>query len=348
MDIYILNQSFEKIGVIDTYSSIIWTKRYYTAGDFELYMPASQEILNLIQIDYYLQRVDDDSLMIVENIEIQTDAENGNFIIISGRSAESILARRIVWKQTNLNGTAENAIRKIINENFISPQDSKRKINNLVLGSANGFSETIEQQLTGSNVMAWLETVCKTYGYGWKVVLEKYKFVFKLYNGKNLTYGNSDGNNFVVFSPEFDNLINSNYKFNTQNYKNAALVLGEGEGTARARAELGAATDLNRYEIFVDARDLSTNNGEIAAAEYSNMLNERGKQKIAEQTTTTEFDGVIDTDGIYKYKQDYNLGDIVQTINEYGIAATSRIIEIIENEDENGRQIVPTFEEWRV
>lgn len=348
MDIYVLNQSFEKIGIVDTYKSIIWTKRYYSAGDFELYLPASADILNLIQIDYYLQRVDDDSIMIVENIEIQTDAENGDFIIISGRSAESILSRRIVWNQTNLNTTAENAIRKIINENLISPQDSKRKINDLVLGAANGFTEKIEQQVTGTNVATWLETVCKTYGYGWKIALESNKFLFTLYKGKNLTYSNTDGNIFVVFSPEFDNLINSNYKFNTQNYKNSALVLGEGEGTARTRAEIGTATDLDRYETFVDARDLSTNNGEISAAEYKNMLSERGKQKIAEQTTTTEFDGNIETDGVYKYKQDYNLGDVVQIENDYGITATSRIIEIIENEDENGHKVVPTFEKWEV
>ena len=40
MDLYILNKNFEKIGLIDTYESVIWTTRYYTYGDFELYIPA--------------------------------------------------------------------------------------------------------------------------------------------------------------------------------------------------------------------------------------------------------------------------------------------------------------------
>lgn len=347
MDIYILNKSLEKIGVIDSYNSLIWVKRYYKAGDFELFVPATVENFELLQEDFYLQRDDDDRAMIIEKIQLQTDAEQGNHIIVSGRSLESILARRVIWGQTILNDTVENAIRRVITENCISPADISRKISGLELAAPLGLAATIQQQTRGDNIAEWLETVCRTYGYGWKITINNGRFVFSLFEGVDRTYGNAAGNPFVVFSPNFDNLVNSNYLKDKQNYKNVALVLGEGEGKARASAAVGTAAGLERYEIYVDARDISSNNGEISAAEYGNLLTERGKQRIAEQKTTTAFDGEVDAAGVYTYKKDFDIGDIVQIENEYGITAESRIVEMIENEDESGWRTVPTFEQWQ-
>ena len=346
MEIYVLNKSLERIGVVDDYASIIWAKRYFSAGDFELYLPASAEMLELLREDYYLQRDDDDRAMIIEDIQIQTDAELGNFLIVSGRSLESILSRRIVWQQTTLTGTAENAIRRIITENCINPAQEERVINRLRLAAANGFTETLEQQLTGENVAEWLETVCKSYGYGWKIVIEGGEFVFYLYRGTDHTYDNAENNPFVVFSPDFDNLVNSNFQYSKRNYKNAALIHGEGEGAARTSSTVGIAVDLDRYELYVDARDISSNDGEISAEEYTNLLTERGVQSLTEYTQTTSYDGEVDTNGVYVYGVDFNIGDLVQIENEYGFTATSRIIEIIENEDSNGYKVVPTFSEW--
>ena len=37
MDLYITNPKFELVGVIDSYTSLIWTERYNDCGDFEIY-----------------------------------------------------------------------------------------------------------------------------------------------------------------------------------------------------------------------------------------------------------------------------------------------------------------------
>jgi hypothetical protein len=351
MDIYVLNTDLERIGIIDNYISLIWTKRYYKPGDFEMYLPASVEMLEILKHNYYLMREDDDRIMIIERVEIKTDAENGDHIIISGRSAESLLSRRIVWEQTNLSGTVESCIRQIIDENCITTtaSDARRKIPLLSLGTETGFTETMTQQLRGDNVAEWLETVCMKYGWGWKIVIENNNFVFYLYAGADRTYGNAAGNTFVVFSPDYDNLINSNYAHDTTNFKNAALVLGEGEGAARrgVAAELIGGSYLNRYEMYVDARDVSSNDGEIPIHEYYELLLERGTQALSENTITELFDGEVDP-GSYKCKSDYDIGDIIQIKNEYSIEGTTRIIEIIETDDDTGYKIVPTLQEWEV
>ena len=60
--------------------------------------------------------------------------------------------------------------------------------------------------------------------------------------------------------------------------------------------------------------------------------------------SVTSFTGNIIVGVNYIYKKDYNLGDIVSIINEYGISIKARICEILENQDENGYSMEPTFE----
>ena len=72
--------------------------------------------------------------MIIKNLQLSTDIENGDFYCVTGRELKFLLHQRIVWKQTTLTGTAEDAIRRLINENAITPTDTKRVIPNLMLG----------------------------------------------------------------------------------------------------------------------------------------------------------------------------------------------------------------------
>lgn len=343
MEFNIFNKNLEWIGVMDYFKSAIWTPRYYNVGDFELYVGAAQPTLELLQMDYYVTREDDDMTCIIERPNIVTDSDGGKFLIVTGHSLQSLLARRIVWTQTNLNGTVENCIRRLINENIINPADPARRIDNFILGPAQGYTEKMEMQVTGNNLLDVVIDLCKTYGYGFKVTLDEQKhFVFQLYQGVNRSYSQSN-NQWVIFSPDFDNLISVDYSADKANYKNVALVAGEGEGTDRKTVTVGAASGLERYEAYVDARDLSTNNGEITLDIYNNQLAERGTENLATTGIQESFSGEIEPTVNYMYKKDYFLGDIIQIENEFGISATPRITEIMECEDENGYTLTPTF-----
>lgn len=352
MDIYVINTDFQIVGIIDEYSSLIWTTRYFTHGDFELYLPASEKAIDLLQENYYLCRAQDitqdggkstyKNVMIIETIQVQTDVEASNHLIITGRCLKSILKRRIVWQQTNLNGKVELSIRRLVMENVINPTIAARKISNLVLGDVAGLSETTEMQVTGDNLGETIDKMCTTYGYGYDIIVVNGNFVFYLYEGVDRSY-NQTKNPYVVFSNQFENLLKTDYSFDTQNYKNVALVAGEGEGLERKTQAIGTATGLMRYETYVDARDLSTNEGEYTEAEYNNMMTTRGQESLAESPVVESFSGETETRLTYTLNKDYFLGDIVQVQNEYGISATPRILEIIESDDENGSSIIPTF-----
>ena len=72
----------------------------------------------------------------------------------------------------------------------------------------------------------------------------------------------------------------------------------------------------------------------------------QGAEELESTKETVEFSGEMLDVNQYRYGVDYNLGDKVSVVNEYGIKGTAIVTEITEVEDENGYKIVPTFSEW--
>lgn len=340
MDILVLDKDFNKIALVED-ASVIWTTRYYDVGDFEIYVGAIEEKIKLFQIGNYVMRTDDDQVGIVEDINITYDEEGTEYLTVTGRFAESLLERRIVWQQTQLAGTAENGLRNLVNTNIINPSISKRKIPIIALGSVKGYTDRLDAQYTGDNILEVNKNVAINTHTGFRFIFTGSSFEYELYKGVDRSY-NQTANTFVVFSDEYDNLLSSEYEHKTSTMKNVALVAGEGEGTARKTIIVGDQEGINRYEIFVDARNLSTNNGEISLTEYNKALQEKGEESLV--TITQAFTGEVDLTQNYIYKKDFFIGDIVSIENKkWGIFINSRIIEIIESEDESGYKITPTF-----
>lgn len=356
-NLYILNQSFNIIGVIDDYTSIIWRPAYYDIGDFEVYLSASSKAIELLQLNRYLVRssdviVDSDGnttyrkVMIIKNLELTTSVENGNFLTVTGKELKYLLHQRIVWSQTNLNGTAENAIRTLITQNAINPTDTKRKIPNLVLGATAGLTDNIEKQVTGDYLDQSIIDVCKNYNYGWEIFIFNSQMVVIVYSGIDRSR-NQTVRPLVVFSDSYDNIINSSYQLATEAYANCTLIGGEGEGTERVYTTVGDSNSgLNRYETFTDARDLSQNKDtedEITLSKYLTLLQERGAENLASLAYTEGFSGEVISNLVFKYGEDFDLGDIVTVINEYGISKDTRVLSAIESEDSTGAKLIPQF-----
>lgn len=345
MDVYFLDDDLREQFVLDSFKSLIWTKRYYTYGDFELYVPASSDLTNALNGCPYIMRDDDESVMVIENVQISTDVENGDYYTITGRSLESVLTRRIVWAQTNLStNDPAQAIYQLIAENVTEPEIEERIVLNFAVDDTFVGSGTLKMQITGAELASVITDICKTFGLGWKVTRgDSCEMVFALYQR---------GEAEVTFSPEFDNLISSQYYQRTEGFKNVAVVAGEGEGTDRRRNVVNAnssATGLDRREVYVDARDISSNDGEIGDDEYMALLATRGEQKLLDEHSATHgFEGEVEPESTYVYKRDYDLGNIVTVSNGYGITAKPRIIEIIESWDDTGYKVIPTFETWEV
>ena len=354
MDLAIINNEFEIDSIVDVYKSFIWTDRYDRYGDFEIYVSMTNEMLEIFQNGYYVKMDVSDHLMIVEDISIASDIESGSFLIITGRSLESILERRIIWNQTTLskNTTIENVVLRLLTNAIINPSITERKISNFIYkASTDNYVKSLkidgDIQFTGDNLYDVITKICDTYEIGFKITLnDNNQFVFELYAGKNRSY-TQDTLPFVEFSPGFDNLINSDFKIITTGYKNVTLVAGEGEGIDRKTISINSNvySGLNRRELYTDARDLSTNvdGGTLTDDQYNEILTNRGISKLAETQIESSFDAKVDHTQPYIYGRDYYMGDIVQFQNEFGIAYQVRVTESIYTESSNGIEQYPTF-----
>lgn len=351
-DIYVLDKEFNTVAVLDAYSSFIWTDRYDQAGDFEIATQVSLEMLDALQKDYYIIRRDSDHVMTIDTIQVSSDPDYGQQLIISGYSLEMILDRRIIWKQTQLSGNLQTAVQKILNENAISPSDSSRKIPELHFKESTDSEITgltIEAQFTGDSLYDAVCDICMAYDLGFQITMpEPGYFEFMLYKGVDRTYDQSE-RPYIIFSPNFENLMNSSYIESDMNYKTVALVAGEGEGSERKYISVtqtgGAKTGLERREVFVDARDVqsSVDGKELTTEEYNQTLTSRGQEQLAGFYTTITFDGEAETSRSFKYQQDYFIGDLVQLENEYGMTFVARITEYIWSHDSNGIKEYPSY-----
>ena len=337
----VMNTSFQRLAEIDDYISFIWTNRYYTAGDFELCVIANAYNISLMQKWNYIVRDDDENVGIIEHLNVQ-HSEEGSVLIVLGRFLPSILGRRIIASQTTVTGTISACINKLINQNVINPSIAARQISNFILGSYS-FSETMQAQFNGENLLDTISLICETYGLGFKVTLNSSnQFVFTLYQGLNRTY-DQNVNPYVIFSNEYDNLISSDYEENYQDIATAVLVAGEGEGTERVTAwATNGATGINRCEKYDDQPNLSSTLEEVSTAEYTALLQEAGKEKLT--TYTAAFTGEVSFENV-RYKTDVNIGDLVVIENtKWGINMNARLVEVIESMSETGEYtITPTF-----
>jgi hypothetical protein len=386
MELLILDTTLKAVDMIDIFDSVIWADRYNGYGDFEIYTPVSEKILTTVKHDYFLWIKESEYGMIVEDVQITSDFENGNKLVITGRSLESMLDRRIIWNKTILTGNLQNGIKKLLDENIIDPSDADRQIPNFIFRAntdplfadlVNGLQ--LEAQFMGQNLYDVIVNICEVYGIGFKVLLlDDNTFEFSLYDGVDRTY-NQLLNPYVIFSPKFENIINSNYLESKKTLRTVTLVAGEeydttkddveaaldqlvagggtfvdvGAGVVRKTIVVAASdipiTDLSRREMFSDAKDISqriTVDGReemMSDAQYFQQLASRGESDLSEKTMVQTFEGEVETSHTFIYGVDYFLGDKVQIVNEYGIESVIRVTEIVYSQSLEGIKIHPTF-----
>lgn len=349
MEALVLDTNFQAVGIMDVFESFIWTDRFFSYGDFEIYTPMITDALQIMKYDYYLWFKESQHVMIVEGLEIDTDVEDGAHLTITGRSLESILDRRIIWKQTNVNDTLQNGIKKLLDENAISPSDENRKIPNLIFKESTDeyiLGLTLEGQYSvGDNLYETISKICELNQIGFRVTLnDDNQFIFELYTGIDRSY-NQTANPYVVFSQNFNNIINSNYLGSKAGMKNITLVAGEGEGSNRKTVSVGEGVGLDRREMFTDASCISTTteSGTLSATEYTKQLTETGQEDLAIYGMRETFDGELDSNQMYVYGEDFFIGDIVQMRNEFNMEARTRVTEMIWSQDGSGFSNYPAF-----
>lgn len=361
MNLYLLNDKLDKIALISAYTSLIWVRRYNDVGEFELYISAQTMDISLFQEDQFLMRDDDETVMIVEKIQLPEDIEKGDYIIVSGRSSESLLDRRINMTRFFVGNYSNlfDIIYPLFEKNFLHGAGEIRKIDIINFPLLDGYEVNepiyVSTDRYGVSIYEFISEVCKNVNHGFSFVKKNVdgvdKLNFTLYKGIDRS-ARQDVNPRIMFTPNFGNLLSSDYQLDRSSEKTVAYIAGEGEGSERKSSMIGRDTSgLKRKELYVDARDLSSTNqsesGEevkMSDIEYEQALQQRGEEKLKEFKLLETFDFLIDISRTYRYRTDFKVGDIVTGQNKYGLQAHARIIEMSEVFDEQGYRLVPKVE----
>lgn len=346
-DVYVLNTNLETIGVIDSYKSLIWANRYWAVGDCELYVPATTENLTMLKKNYFLVKTGNSMVCQIKKIELDTNAEEGNYLIVTGFDVKQWLDQRVVWSTLSANGNAETFIRNMVDKALGNAGLYARQIVNdngsriFYLGPTAGFTEVITEQVSYKNVGEKVRDYCLKYGWGYRVVLSNNLFYFTLYKG-------TDRSSSVIFSNAYENLATTKYVEDETNMGNVALVAGEGQGSKRSRNVSGYAEGMQRYEVYVDAKDISKT---ITWGDLTNLYptTEQGGQGYISGTAATGYVykmnyiniQIVDSDQLTNLQQTYPDGQLI-TIGgiQYYQIYNEAIADLPSNSLEDGDSVV--------
>jgi len=351
VDLEVYSRDLVFLGIVDNFEVLNWHRKYYTAGSFELTCPLTQDNLELLKKENIIYKSDGEAGFIhYRNIKL--NREGKEVINVKGSFLTALVGRRIIWGQLCFNGKVEELYRKIIDDNCINPSDINRKIPLLKLGELKNYTEDITYQNSYGNVLEQLEKLSETYEIGYRINLNYTDLTieFEVYKGMDRTEGQNI-NSRALFSRQYENILEQDYTESISDYKNTCLITGAGEGEERKATAIEEGQGVDRYEMYVDSRDLqntkTVNNEEIiiSDSEYIQMLVQRGNEKLGEHKSIESFDSVVNVNQEnLVYKVDYDLGDIVTIFDEkWNITLDSRITEIQEIYQNGGMSINAIF-----
>lgn len=335
MEIRVYNADLYRIGQIENQTSLIWTRKFFEAGNFEIHAPITPKNLSLFVAGNIVSIKGAKEAGVIESIE-KEESDIKNEITVKGRFLSSYCDRRIIRGTVNYeNAKIEVVMRELLTRCVHIPL--------VELGELHGFDPRISFQATYRNLQTVLTKIAKfgLIGYRFTPDFDEHKIIFDTMQGTDHSFAQST-NNRVVFSEDYNNLSNAIYKYNDQALKTLAIVGGQGEGAARVVVEVGSGSGLDLREIFVDARDISPE--DLTAAQYREVLRQRGIDELNANIRAESLECETEPSINFTYKKDYDLGDIVTVKKKsWGLYMNQRITEIQEVYEYGGGYVVPTL-----
>lgn len=326
------NKDLDFIGEVDDFTSFIYERKWFTYSNFQLVVENFDK--DLFQEGNYIV-VNNDPYRSgqITKVNITDDT-----VTIKGFGIGFWFTDRITYPTINKNtfsmsDYAENIMYELIKFNAIDSNITNRNFQNLIVNSTQGRGEKIAFETRYKVLSDELETISKTSRLGWNIKFDykNKRFIFESLVGIDRTVNQADVPP-MIFSRRYDNILELEYTKDVSEYKNCAIVAGQGEGSNR---EIVIVNDnlsgQDRKELFVDARDI----------EDGTNLADRGKSKLAENTIIESFEATIDTQN---YRIDWDLGDFVTILDdEIGVISDTQIIEVRETYEDGVLTIEPTF-----
>lgn len=374
MELRIFSRDLEPLGIVDETISVIWQPSYWNKGeygDIKILAPitANNNMLlvkgNIIVKHGEAAEYTDGTGEWRRGAQITyryiTKDENGTEQIeVQGCFAKKWLSKRVIPKQMLLYDTNQNIINHIVTENCGNSAETARRFDRFTIltqedlgGSAieysAAFGTSVEQAVYDRALGGKL-------GFDILVNERARLYGFWLYKGKDLTATNKQGNTPCIFSRDFDNVNEQEYTESIENMKNTAYVTGavDEDGTQQT-IEHGKeeAAGYDRDELYIDAadisRDIKSETGEtvkMPLEQYLQLMETKAAGELEQYGEIVNFVSTINASRNLQYKRDFNVGDIVTSIEKrWNIKIDARVTKIGQTYQNGKESIEVTFGE---
>lgn len=351
------NTKFESIGEVNLFETLIWPEEYIGYATVKMTAPINQENSRLFKEGNFLWNGGKTAAKI-EIVKSTINDKGQPTFEIQGRTLECLLDTRIIWGTFSTNSNyVSDIMRSIVANNCSTQAELNRRIPYLYLSSTNQqLGGKVSYQQTGGSVYDSVFELAQSIGLGFTIDFKpnEKRLEFRVFQGINRTI-NQNINLPIVFSNETDDILTSSYYVNIESEKNIAFIQGEDSGEQRKSttypADISGYSGFERKELYVDARDLQSesqdeqgNSTTVSEEEYIAMLQQRGNEKLGENSKAQNFECQLRVVGSqYEYDKDFFLGDIITVIDtNLGISINVQIT-AAENDYSDEHQLVFTF-----
>ena len=374
-----LDADFNATEILDAYDSIIWTEKYNEVGDFEIHGGISDQLISILNTSPYIFNSVTSTLMIIESPNVNYDEEEGDTLTIKGRSFSSILDRRIILTTYTVMNPTDARISQIIcdlvSDAFAlsdsqSPRywDKLEVVNSTSVSSVELPTDVGLQFTMGDSILKIVTDICNAFNLGFKfeysIADDVVKFI--VYEGVDHSV---QGEDLIVFSDLYDNLLSSNETIDFSSEKNTILVIGNAEDPNNENLPKlpqvlspDSPTGLSRREMFLKADvDDVIHNGDdppttstMTNAEYIALLEQAGLDELnkLDNKIRRYYEGEIIETLKCSYGEEsstgseiFSLGDVIVFRMPHSSFATARLDAITFSDDANeGKTLAPSFD----
>jgi len=311
MRLNLYSSAMERVAVIGgQFISCLWTEGYNTVEPFALELPETDFYRQRVRPDCYVGRSDRKSLMVIKSVRCQGGRLIANGFQ-AGRCLEDVAFIGTIPAGSDLPSAIQGAYETAGGyEGFSVP--------------ASDLCIPYDYQISNRSVLELCRTMCQETDTGFRVVRGG--------TGAELEFYRPEADPDRVLSRRFGTISDVSVTLSTQNLKNHAIVLGAGEGEARAVAEADLSGGGQKRSLIVDARDLTREDGETEVS-YLARLEARGREKLLERCGTWEC-AFVPLAG--QFGRSYELGDVLTVLlPEYGLKLRARVVRFTQKEQNN-------------
>ncbi len=153
MEIRVYTPTLDYMGSIENHTSLIWTRKYFEPGTFEIHAPITPKNQRLLQAGNIITKRGSVEAGVIGDIENE-ESDIKNEATRKGRFLSAYLDWRLIRDTVNFSGKVEVGMRQLVAGVLPIPL--------LQLGALQGFPETVEFQVTMKQLDIYLTKLAKS------------------------------------------------------------------------------------------------------------------------------------------------------------------------------------------